>query len=155
MLRKPLRRLYAALLVFGFGLALPLGSEQARSQTQHPGWIPLGALPKVLSPKNPNYPKLFRGGRTVNFFVDGTQLTNLLSRNLSTACARGRFNQRRNKKYVVWIRMPDGNNRRFGFADYTGFNLYDPDNRKGPGQAYLFELDGTSECRVFVTVTEW
>ncbi len=117
--------------------------------------MPLGFGTTQITPKTPKYPRLVRGTSQVDFYLNGSQLPNMLSRNLSTACARGNFNQLVNKKYYVMVDMPGGTKKKLGFADYTGINLSDPDNRKGPNQAYFFDKDRTSECKVYAAVTQW
>lgn len=127
----------------------------SNSFADEPVFLPLGTGTKQLTPKKPKYPRLFAGSTQVDFFVAATALPGILSKNLSTACARGNFNQTIKKRYYIIVDMPDGTPKKFGFADYTGINLTDPDNRKGPNQAYLFEDDKTSECKVYAAVTEW
>jgi len=122
---------------------------------EDPGFLPLGTGTKVLTPKKYKYPRLFPGTTQVDFFVAGTALAGILSKNLSTACARGAFNQKLKRRYYVMVDMPDGSKKKFGFADYTGINLSDPGNRKGPNQAYLFDDDRTSQCKVYAALTEW
>lgn len=147
-------RLAAACTACLLGLgALPTPGQQADAQSRNKNWIPIGRAGSVLMPRDARYPRFRRGGRRIQFFVDPNQLDRFLSKNLSTACAQGGFNQLKNKRYYVIVNFPDGDKKRFGFANSEGFNLYDPENRVGLNQVYLFNLDRTSECRVYAVET--
>ena len=138
--------------VFACSLILTLAltaTDSANAQSRNKNWIPLGGIGKALHPGEAKKPQFRRGGKRVEFFVAQGQLPNILSRNLSTACAQGRFNQKKDKRYYVVVNLEDGRKKRFGYADSTGFNLSDPDNRVGLNQVYLFDFDFTSECRVY------
>lgn len=126
----------------------------APANTQEPAWLPLGLSTKQSGPSPQKYPRLHPGSNQIDFFVQGASMDGILSKSLSTACARGNFNQKKNKRYYVLVDMPNGYKKKFGYADFSGVNLSDPGNRKGPSQIYLFENDRTSECKVFVAVTE-
>lgn len=116
-------------------------------------FIPLGRIPQLLQPGGQSPPRFKRGARPIKFFVDETSLPQNLSQNLSNACAHGRFNAKRAGRYFVEIQTQNGRVRRFGFANSEGFNLRDPDNLKGRDLAFLFEMDGTSQCRVYALAT--
>jgi len=107
----------------------------------------------LLQPGGLQPPKFRRGSRPIKFFVDEASLPQSLSRNLSNACAHGRFNTKSVGRYFVEIQTQNGRVRRFGFANAKGFNLRDPDNLRGRDFAFLFELDGTSQCRVYALAT--
>ncbi len=141
-----------AFIILGLINTMTLSSIASADE---PVFLPLGSGTKMLTPKKYKYPRLFPGTTEVDFFVQGNDLDASLSGNLSTACARGNFNQKLNKRYYVMVDMPNGSRKKFGFADYTGINLTDPGNRVGPNQAYLFEDDKTSECKVYAILTEW
>ncbi|RED53944.1 hypothetical protein [Aestuariispira insulae] len=126
-----------------------IGAASGFAQSNRKDWIPLGGLGKALYPSETRKPQFRRGGKRIEFFVAQGQLPNILSQNLSTACAHGRFNQRKDKRYYVIVNLDDGRKKRFGYADSTGFNLHDPDRRVGLNQVYLFDFDNTSECRVY------
>ena len=131
-------------------LMLSTASTQAQVRlNERKNWIPLGGAGKVLYPGEARKPRFKRGGARIEFFVAQGQLENILSANLSTACAMGRFNQKKSKRYFVIVNMDDGRKKKFGYADARGFNLRDPDGRVGPNQVYLFDFDHTSECRVY------
>lgn len=87
----------------------------------------------------------------VNLAIDPAELPGLLSIPLSDACARGRFNQDDNRRYYVVVAAPPDPPLRLGFAGPRGFNLVDPDGLGEADQLYLFDLDDTSECRVYVS----
>ena len=140
------------LSVFALTMALILATSTAQSQVrlkERKNWVPLGGAGKVLYPGEARKPRFKRGGARIEFFVAQGQLENILSANLSTACAMGRFNQKKSKRYFVVVNMDDGRKKKFGYADARGFNLRDPDGRVGPNQVYLFDFDHTSECRVY------
>ena len=125
----------------------PIISGEAR-------WLPLNGSLKQLTPKKHRYPHLYSGSHRIFFFLKGEEMAGLMSKKLSTACVIGNFNQKRKQRYYVMVDMPNGRKKKFGFVDSGGKNLYDPNNRTGPKQAYMFENDGTSECKVYVAVTE-
>ena len=45
--------------------------------------------------------------------------------------------------------MPSGRKKRFGYAGSNGMNLKDPKDQAATDEGYLFDLDGSSECRVY------
>ena len=136
-------------LVLSLVFLLPASGDSVLAQSKRKNWIPLGSAGKALYPGEARKPRFRRGGQRIEFFIAHGQLANILSQNLSTACAQGRFNQRKAKRYYVIVNMDDGRKKRFGYADARGFNLKDPDGRVGPNQVYLFDFDHTSECRVY------
>ncbi len=138
--------LAAATITADAGIAAAQSGEGNR-------FIPLGRIPQLLQPGGLAPPKFRRGARPIKFFVDEASLPQSLSRNLSNACAHGRFNAKSVGRYYVEIQTQNGRVRRFGFANAEGFNLRDPDNLRGRDFAFLFELDGTSECRVYALAT--
>ncbi|WP_259780488.1 hypothetical protein [Aestuariispira ectoiniformans] len=125
----------------------------AGAQNEQKKFFPIFGSSKLLRMEDDRYPLFRRGGTRVEFFVDGNQLRSILSSNLSTACALGRFNQKKNKRYYIWVTLPGGERKKFGYANWRGFNLRDPDHRVGRDQVYLFDMDRTSECRVYAVVT--
>lgn len=94
-------------------------------------------------------PRFFKGGKRVNFFVDGSELESSLNKELSTACALGIFNQIKKRRHYVNILMSNSRIKRFGFANGYGFNLRDKNASRLETEVYLFDLDGTSECKVY------
>ena len=140
------------ILLFLTALTLPAGETLAQSGNGN-RFIPLGRIPQLLQPGGLAPPRFKRGARPIKFFVDEASLPQNLSANLSNACAHGRFNAKRVGRYFVEIQTQRGGVRRFGFANSDGFNLRDPDNLRGRDLAFLFELDGTSQCRVYALPT--
>lgn len=132
----------ALLLTLGFP-----GLCHAQSQAQEF----LRRVPEVVEPEPHGKIRNRTDGARINFPVDPQELRRNLSDTLSDACARLRFNQRRQGKYFVIVEQ-EGNAPpiRYGYAQGSGLNLYDPERLSGPEQAYFFRLDGTSECRVYV-----
>ena len=145
-------RWIAAVLVLMAGVVADTGQAVAQSGDGN-RFIPLGRIPQLLQPGGQTPPRFRRGARPIKFFVDEASLPQSLSRNLSNACAHGRFNAKRAGRYFVEIQTQRGGVRRFGFANSEGFNLRDPDNLRGRDFAFLFELDGTSQCRVYALPT--
>lgn len=116
-------------------------------------FIPLGRIPQLLQPGGNAPPRFRRGSRPVKFFVDAASLPQSLSANLSNACAHGDFNTKRPGRYYVEIELQGGKKKRLSYANAQGFNLRDPQNRRGRDLAFLFELDGTSQCKVYAVPT--
>ncbi|NMM44639.1 hypothetical protein HH303_09110 [Rhodospirillaceae bacterium KN72] len=108
------------------------------------------SIPDTVAPEAHGDVKTRTGGHRVNFPVDPATLSQKLSAVLSEACANLEFNQRRKDRYFIPVTPPGQKRMRFGYAQGNGLNLYDPKNLRGQDQAYLFYLDGTSECRVYV-----
>ncbi len=116
-------------------------------------FIPLGRIPQLLQPGGNAPPRFSRGSRPVKFFVDSATLPQSLSTNLSNACAHGIFNTKRPGRYYVEIELQGGKKKRLSYANAQGFNLRDPGNRRGRDLAFLFDLDGTSQCKVYALPT--
>ncbi|MEQ8603441.1 MAG: hypothetical protein RIB45_08975 [Marivibrio sp.] len=112
-------------------------------------------IPRLSAPEPHEIPDFDRLGTRVLAGVDAARLRESLSRPLSAACSIDRFNQARRGRYFLDLRMPDGEVKRFGFAGSNGLNLRDPKGLAAQNQGYLFELDGTSECKVYVTPVTW
>lgn len=153
-----LRILIAALAVLvaaqsPAGLQPAIPAAHAQTGPDRPEFIPLGRIPRLLQPGGEDQPRFRRGGQQIRFFVDQNSLAQNISPNLSNACALGRFNQQHPTRYFVLIETQDGRRLRLGFATSEGFNLRDPDNRRGRDLAFLFEKDRTSECRVYAVAT--
>lgn len=129
--------------------------------TAHPSmaegnrFIPLGRIPQLLQPGGSAPPRFSRGSKPVKFFVDAASLPQNLSTNLSNACAHGTFNSKRPGRYYVEIELQDGKKKRLSYANALGFNLRDPNNLRGRDIAFLFDLDRTSECRVYAIPTRF
>ena len=136
------------ILIYFMVLCFPLPLS-AQSQ-DHPAWFKFG--PRGGSEvdrarqKGPRYPNF---KQSIQLFVDTNSLRERFSINLTTACVSGNFNQQHNMARYVRLRMPDGRFQNFGFANSNGLNLYDPQNRAGTDQTFLFLNDGTSECAVY------
>ncbi|MTI09262.1 hypothetical protein [Curvivirga aplysinae] len=120
---------------------------------QQSKWLPLGGIGRALMPGETKNPRFKHGDTRVNFFVEGSQLDSLLNPDLSTGCVLGEFNQIKRRKYFVNVRLPDNSVKRFGFATGNGYNLRDYNSRRNLDEVYLFDLDGTSECRVYSIMT--
>ncbi len=146
--RRPFRYAWLAAMF----LLLTDVSAQAQS-SQKPGFIPLGRIPQIIQPGGASPARFFSRTTRVLFYVNADSLDENISADLSTACTLGRFNQKKVGRYYVLIETEDGKRMRMGFATSEGFNLRDPDDRKGRDFAFLFEYDGTSECRVHVVPT--
>ena len=71
-----------------------------------------------------------------------------LSRQHSTLCANGRFNQVKKNDRVLQFTGPVGNGV-LGLAKGNGWNLYDPGRRAVPDADYFFRNDGTGSCEVY------
>lgn len=106
-------------------------------------------VPDVIAPEPLGSVKTRTGSTRVQFPVDPATLPSSLSAGLSTACTQLRFNQRDKGKYFVIVAIPNEKPLRLGFARSDGFNLRDPETLRAPERLYLFERDGTSECRVY------
>lgn len=124
------------------------GAAWAQS-SQGKNFIPLGRVPYLLQPGGQGTPTFRRGGKRVRFLVDAASLPQNLSRDLSNRCAHGTFNSIKPGRYYVEIETQDGKRKRLSYANAEGFNLRDPDNVRGTDLAFLFELDRTSQCRVY------
>lgn len=112
-------------------------------------------VPRNNAPTMDGVPDFDALGTRVRMAADAGKLKENLSQPLSNACATDRFNQRKRGRYHITLDLPSGERKRFGFAGSNGLNLRDPGNRKGVNQGYLFDLDGTSECRVYVFPVTW
>lgn len=110
----------------------------------------LRRIPEAVEPEPYRTTRTKVGAARVTMPVDPATLAQTLSKNLSEACARLEFNQVRKGRYFVLVPRPDREPVRFGFAQGTGRNLYDPKSLRGADVVYLFERDGTSECKVYV-----
>ncbi|MEQ9487645.1 MAG: hypothetical protein RIM72_01495 [Alphaproteobacteria bacterium] len=140
------------LTVIAFLLVGIAATADAQSKKKS-GFIPLGRIPQLIQPGGAAPARFFSRTTRVLFYVNADSLDQNISQNLSLACALGRFNQKKVGRYYVLIETEDGKRKRLGFASSEGFNLRDPDDRKGRDLAFLFEYDGTSECRVHAVPT--
>lgn len=131
-------------LILGLFL-LPLADAQAQSQARDF----LRRVPEVVEPEPHGSVRMRVDGARVNFPVDPDRLLQGLSPELSEACSRLEFNQVKQGRFYMILDMPDLGRYRFGYAQGDGLNLSDPRTLRKPGIAYLFDLDGTSECRVY------
>ena len=131
---------------------LPVTTAYAQSN-QKRSFIPLGKVPQLIQPGGAAPARFFSRTTRVLFYVNADSLQQSISRNLSASCALGRFNQKKVGRYYVLVETENGKRRRLGFASSEGFNLRDPDNQKGRDLAFLFEYDGTSECKVHAVPT--
>lgn len=138
-------------LLLGILVAWAYGGEAALAQSQSREI--LRHIPEVVEPEPNGTVRTKTGGSRINFPIDPKTLPQNLSTVLSDACTRLKFNQRDAGKYFVPIPRPNAPVMRFGFAQGNGLNLYDPENLRGPDQVYLFDRDGTSECKVYVYPT--
>lgn len=145
-----MRHLLAA---FTLLLVAALAADAVAQTTKVRRFAVFGKVPQQIVPEEVGPAPRKRLGVQVEFFVDGRTIGQSLSANLSEACQGGRFNQQLNGGHFVVVPMPDGGKRRMGFAGSNGLNLHDPGKLRGRDQAYLFELDGTSECRVYAFAT--
>ncbi len=116
-------------------------------------FIPLGRIPQLLQPGGAAPPRFRRGGHPIKFFVDAGSLPQNISTTLSNSCAHGKFNTKRVGRYYVEVELQNGRKKRLGYANSEGFNLRDPGNLRGRDIAFLFELDGTSQCIVYAMPT--
>lgn len=144
---KPIRFILAA------AIAVPVLLPSETVQADGSRFIPLGRIPQLLQPGGSAPPRFSRGSRPVKFFVDQASLPQSLSANLSNACAHGVFNTKKPGRYYVEIETQNKKKKRLSYANAQGFNLLDPDNRRGRDLAFLFELDGTSQCKVYAIPT--
>lgn len=143
-------------LALATGAAVLLSmTAYAQSSKKEPMWVPLTDLPTMLQAEPNGRIRYAHDGTPVKFYVDPNSLAQILSKNLSTACAQNKFNQKQRTKYFVPVKMPDGKTKRFGFAGSNGFNLRDPNGMSGKDQGYIFDMDGTSECRVYTVPVVW
>jgi len=129
------------------------GSSAHAQSNERRSFIPLGKVPQLIQPGGAAPARFFSKTTRVLFYVNGDSLDQSISANLSSACALEKFNQKKVGRYYVLIETENGKRRRLGFASSEGFNLRDPGNRKGRDLAFLFEYDGTSECRVYAIPT--
>lgn len=151
-LRDVVLRSFGVICGFAFFILLSDLSAQAQSSDRK-AFIPLGKIPQLIQPGGAAAARFFSRTTRVLFFVNADSLDQSISANLSSACALGKFNQKKTGRYYVLVETEDGKRRRLGFASSEGFNLRDPDDRKGRDLAFLFEYDGTSECRVHAIPT--
>ncbi|MBP5857628.1 hypothetical protein KAJ83_11460 [Marivibrio halodurans] len=137
--------------------ALLAGAGQLSAQTLYDTGEtrPRLEVPRDNAPAMDGVPDFDALGTRVRMAADAGKLKENLSQPLSNACATDRFNQRKRGRYHITLDLPSGERKRFGFAGSNGMNLRDPNNLKGPNQGYLFDLDGTSECRVYVFPVTW
>lgn len=142
----------AKLSLLSLVIAVFTATAHAQSNERR-SFIPLGKIPQLIQPGGAAPARFFSRSTRVLFFVNADSLDQSISANLSSACALGRFNQKKVGRYYVLIETENGGRRRLGFASSEGFNLRDPDNLKGRDLAFLFEYDGTSECRVHAVPT--
>ena len=68
---------------------------------------------------------------------------------LSSACALGRFNQRRDKEFFIVARQHRKNVVILGYAHGRGVNLHDPGGIADQSSGYLFRYDKSGKCQVF------
>ncbi len=134
-------------------IAVSAISEAWAQETKVRRFAIFGRTPQQIEPESYGPTPQRRLGTRVQFFVDGRTINQSLSANLSEACQAGTFNQKLNGGHFVDVPFPGGAKRRMGFAGSNGVNLRDTDNLRGRDQAYLFELDNTSECRVYAFAT--
>lgn len=81
--------------------------------------------------------------------MDYSQIQRRINRDLSTACALGRFNQRRDKEFFVVVRHLRKNVVILGYAHGRGVNLHDPFGMADKTSGYLFRYDKSGKCQVF------
>lgn len=117
--------------------------EEARGQSF------IERIPEVLVPEPHGQIPTKVGASRVPITLQDEDLPELLSPDLSTACSQLLFNQVQQGKLFVVIPYEVGPPRRFGYATGTGRNLNDPSGLRQPGRVYLFQRDGTSDCRVY------
>ena len=150
----------SALLIFAaFGLLL-YGWQDAYSQSSYSERRSRAEQRQLLYNKLPefgpnNFPRygreMYRGGIPVDFQASNFQFQGRINPFLSTACAQGNFNQQKVNRYIVTLRSFDSKfQKNVGFASSNGLNLRDPKNYAQPGFFYLFDLDGTSSCKVAI-----
>lgn len=106
-------------------------------------------IPEVLVPEPHGQIKTRTGSFRVPMRVDGEDLPDRLSSELSTACSKSQFNQDDQGSFHVIVPYEDGPPRRYGYADGSGKNLRDAKRLGRPNRVYLFVNDGTSDCRVY------
>lgn len=147
---RPLARLLAALALAAGALAAaaPADAQQVRRQMQ-------AELPRLQTPQPHEIPRFDSLGTRILNRIDPQAVRQGLSQRLSTACALGQFNQAKRGRYFIVVEAPDGPAKRYGFAGSNGLNLRDPKNLRGLNQGYLFDLDGSSDCEVYVTPIQW
>lgn len=145
-------RSFGAICGLAFSILLSDLTAQAQSSERR-SFIPLGKIPQLIQPGGTAPARFFSRTTRVLFFVNADSLDQSISANLSSACALGKFNQKKVGRYYVLVETENGKRRRLGFASSEGFNLRDPDDRKGRDLAFLFQYDGTSECRVHAVPT--
>jgi len=136
-------------------LALSLAGGPAAAQSEPFRDDQGKRVPRLSAPTPHTVPNFDHLATRVIAGVDAARLGDSLSRPLSAACSVDRFNQARRGRYVLDLRMPDGEVKRFGFAGSNGLNLRDPKGLAAQNQGYLFDLDGSSECKVYVTPVTW
>jgi len=71
----------------------------------------------------------------------------ILDKDLSTECARGKFNQLQSNRLKIVFKGPIGP-AILGVAA-GGFNLYDPNRRAQRDTSYFFFHDKTGDCEVY------
>lgn len=136
----------AAILLATLG---PLGPAAAQESSSVPLFSIYKGAPRLSGPSPITQPKEGNLGTPVRFVFDPAAIDRQLAPRLSEFCGANRFNQVRNGRYFVDANIPNKDPRRFGFANGKGLNLRDPHDLSEPTELYLFEGDGTSECRVY------
>lgn len=86
----------------------------------------------------------YLGSRVIYKTTDPISKLFTKDKELSRACQRGRFLQKKEMQYIAVV---DG--RKYGAALYQSNMLHDPKKLAGKDKIYLFKGQGTSNCKVF------
>ena len=136
-------RFILALLVFG-------ATEPAWADSVAPKNL-FGRLPVYHVPRG--NPRVWVHQNAVHFLKSAMNFSAIYSRidsRLSSACALGRFNQRRDKAFFVVARYQKKNVIILGYVHGRGVNLHDPTGIADPTIGYLFRYDRSGKCQVFM-----
>jgi hypothetical protein len=128
-------------------IASATGAEQNRLERTAPGHF--GALPFApwpLDPVPPFHATPIRPERIVYRLKGSIREVARVDRDLSAACRRGAFLQRLNSIF----RVRSADDRPYGIGWGSGVNLHDPEKRGKLDKVYLFDLQDTGLCAVWV-----